>query len=152
MKAWIVGGSLLLVALASPALFGWLRYRTEMRQAYERLRGQSQRVSSAHGDIEYKVGGSGIDVLVVHGAGGGYDQGELLARALLMAVFAGSLPRASVICVRVCRRDRLSKIRPVPMPTCWTAWAFAKLPWSPFRPAALPLSTSQFFTPSECPR
>jgi pimeloyl-ACP methyl ester carboxylesterase len=40
-------------------------------------------VSSPHGNIEFKHGGSGPPVLVVHGSGGGYDQGELIAQAVL---------------------------------------------------------------------
>ena len=38
---------------------------------------------SPYGDIEYTEGGSGPAVLVIHGSGGGYDQGELLAQAVL---------------------------------------------------------------------
>ena len=38
---------------------------------------------SPHGDVEYTTGGSGPPVLVIHGSGGGYDQGELIAQSLL---------------------------------------------------------------------
>lgn len=54
-----------------------------MNRAYERIRGKSTVVPSPYGDIEYTEGGSGPAVLVIHGSGGGYDQGELLARAVL---------------------------------------------------------------------
>lgn len=37
---------------------------------------------SPYGNIEYTQGGSGSPVLVIHGNGGGYDQGELLAEAM----------------------------------------------------------------------
>lgn len=40
-------------------------------------------LSSPLGDIEFKRGGTGSPVLVVHGSGGGYDQGELIATAIL---------------------------------------------------------------------
>ena len=33
--------------------------------------------------VEFKQGGSGPPVLVIHGSGGGFDQGELIARAVL---------------------------------------------------------------------
>jgi len=36
-------------------------------------------VATARGPIEYAVQGHGIPVLAVHGAGGGYDQGLLVA-------------------------------------------------------------------------
>ncbi len=35
------------------------------------------------GDIEFKRGGEGVPVLVIHGSGGGFDQGELIATAIL---------------------------------------------------------------------
>ena len=40
-------------------------------------------MSSAYGDIEYSEGGTGPHVLVVHGSGGGYDQGELIVQSFL---------------------------------------------------------------------
>jgi len=54
-----------------------------MRQAYGRVRGANAVVASPYGEIEYVSGGAGMPVLVIHGSGGGYDQGELLARAVL---------------------------------------------------------------------
>jgi len=54
-----------------------------MNRAYERVSGKSTVITSPYGDIEFTEGGSGPDVLVIHGSGGGYDQGELLARAVL---------------------------------------------------------------------
>ncbi|MEK9141424.1 MAG: hypothetical protein AAB308_10260 [Nitrospirota bacterium] len=35
------------------------------------------------GDIEFMRGGTGVPVLVIHGSGGGYDQGELIATAMI---------------------------------------------------------------------
>jgi 2-hydroxy-6-oxonona-2,4-dienedioate hydrolase len=58
-------------------------YLRDMARAYGRVRGRSTVVPSSCGDIEYTEGGSGPPVLVIHGSGGGYDQGELLVRALL---------------------------------------------------------------------
>lgn len=58
-------------------------YVREMRRAYERVRGKSKVMASPYGDIEYSEGGSGPAVLVIHGSGGGYDQGELMVRAVL---------------------------------------------------------------------
>ena len=39
-------------------------------------------VMTRHGMLEYAVWGEGPPLLVVHGAGGGYDQGRLLAGAV----------------------------------------------------------------------
>jgi len=54
-----------------------------MNRAYERVRGKSTVISSAYGDIEYTEGGAGPHVLVIHGSGGGYDQGELIVQSFL---------------------------------------------------------------------
>jgi len=74
---WIAIGLILAVVLVSAAYF-W-----DMNRAYERVSGKSTVITSPYGDIEFTEGGSGPDVLVIHGSGGGYDQGELLARAVL---------------------------------------------------------------------
>ena len=58
-------------------------YRRDMATAHERVCGHSQVLTSPYGDIEFSQGGSGPDVLVVHGSGGGFDQGQLLVRAVL---------------------------------------------------------------------
>jgi len=74
---WIAIGLILAVVLVSAAYF-W-----DMNRAYERVHGMSTVMASPYEDIEFTEGGSGPDVLVIHGSGGGYDQGELLARAVL---------------------------------------------------------------------
>ena len=74
---WIVI-ALLSAILMMTGLFLW-----EMNKSYERVRGKSSVISSPFGDIEYLEGGSGPAVLVIHGSGGGYDQGELLVDAVL---------------------------------------------------------------------
>lgn len=58
-------------------------YAYDLRTAYRRVQGTSTVLRSPNGDIEYTTGGSGIPVLVIHGAGGGFDQGQLLVEALL---------------------------------------------------------------------
>lgn len=58
-------------------------YLRDMRQSYARIHGRSSLLSSPYGDIEFTHGGSGPDVLVIHGSGGGYDQGELIVEAVL---------------------------------------------------------------------
>ena len=74
---WIAIGLIVAVVLVSVAYF-W-----DMNQSYQRVRGKSTVIPSPYGDIEYTEGGSGPAVLVIHGSGGGYDQGELLAQAIL---------------------------------------------------------------------
>lgn len=71
------------VAVSVVGLLAAQAYRRDMRRAYGRVRGNSRVVSSAYGDIEYAEGGTGPPVLVVHGSGGGYDQGQLIAESFL---------------------------------------------------------------------
>lgn len=73
----------ILLVLLGLLLAGGVTYRWQMSQAYQRIEAASQVVATALGDIEYTSGGSGTPVLVVHGSGGGFDQGELIARAVV---------------------------------------------------------------------
>jgi pimeloyl-ACP methyl ester carboxylesterase len=54
----------------------------ETRERISALEAQRSLAESRHGQIEYVSWGEGAPVLVVHGAGGGFDQGLLLARAI----------------------------------------------------------------------
>jgi len=76
---WVAGGILVLT------VWGLVAYLKDINQAYERVRGQSTVISSPYGNIEYKTGGfsSVTPVLVIHGGGGGFDQGELIADVVL---------------------------------------------------------------------
>jgi pimeloyl-ACP methyl ester carboxylesterase len=58
-------------------------FALDTRRAYARIAGNSTLIPSPLGDIEFKRGGTGVPVLVIHGSGGGYDQGELIATAIL---------------------------------------------------------------------
>ena len=60
----------------------YTRYRRDIRQARERVATGSQIAETACGPIEYAVAGDGPPVLLVHGAGGGYDQGLEFGLAL----------------------------------------------------------------------
>ena len=63
--------------LAGTAVY--LRYRNDLRAARERVATGGRVIETECGPIEYGVSGSGPPVLVLHGAGGGYDQGLLIA-------------------------------------------------------------------------
>jgi pimeloyl-ACP methyl ester carboxylesterase len=81
MFVWIA--ALLAFAAIAAVIVVWAAYRSDMRAARERVRGKSAVVATPYGDVEYAEGGAGPDVLVIHGAGGGYDQGELIVEAVL---------------------------------------------------------------------
>ena len=74
---WIAVGLIIAVVVVAAA------YLSDMNRAYERIQGKSTVIPSPYGDIEYTEGGSGPPVLVIHGSGGGYDQGELVVEAVL---------------------------------------------------------------------
>ena len=56
------------------------KFKGDMKQARERLTGGSELVQTDAGPIEYATYGNGPPALIVHGAGGGYDQGLMLAK------------------------------------------------------------------------
>lgn len=58
-------------------------YFREISKSYERVSGKSNLVQTPYGSVEFAEGGSGHPVLVIHGSGGGFDQGELIAQAVL---------------------------------------------------------------------
>ncbi|MEE4216830.1 MAG: alpha/beta hydrolase [Xanthomonadales bacterium] len=62
-------------------------YIRDIHRAHERVSAAGTVIASPYGDIEYTDAGSGPPVLVIHGSGGGYDQGELIAQAVLSADF-----------------------------------------------------------------
>ena len=77
MLQWIA------IALGLAVVLVLAVYLRDMVRAYRRVRGKSTVVPSAYGDVEYAAGGAGPHVLVVHGSGGGYDQGELIVQSFL---------------------------------------------------------------------
>jgi pimeloyl-ACP methyl ester carboxylesterase len=68
------------------------RYRLAMEAAGKRLAGGSAIVGTKLGDVEYSEYGEGPPVLISHGNGGGYDQGELIARNFLGSGFHSICP------------------------------------------------------------
>lgn len=58
-------------------------YLRDIRRHHHRVAARGVVIPSPYGNIEYTEGGQGPDVLVIHGAGGGWDQGELMVRVAL---------------------------------------------------------------------
>ncbi|MBA3910935.1 MAG: hypothetical protein C0524_13935 [Rhodobacter sp.] len=57
-------------------------FREARRQAESRLYGQGTVIGSRAGALEYAVAGDGPPLMMIHGTGGGFDQGLLFAAAL----------------------------------------------------------------------
>jgi pimeloyl-ACP methyl ester carboxylesterase len=68
-------------------VFVYSEYRRDIRAACARVSSRSKLVDTYCGQIEYAETGSGPAVLVIHGAGGGFDQGLDLAQPLIDAGF-----------------------------------------------------------------
>src|SRR5215471_3626313 len=75
LPAAVLGGSALLGV-------AWTRYRREIRRQRLRASTGSQIAETPAGPIEYAEAGKGQPVLVVHGAGGGVDQGLTFGETL----------------------------------------------------------------------
>lgn len=71
------------LGLAAAAAVVVILYVRDLARARDRVSGRSTVIPSPYGDIEYTEHGSGPPVLVIHGSGGGFDQGELIADAVL---------------------------------------------------------------------
>ena len=59
------------------------RYQRDIQAARKRVEAGSQMIETKFGRIEYGDAGHGAPVLLIHGAGGGYDQGLLLGGLVL---------------------------------------------------------------------
>lgn len=73
---------LLLAALAIACLVVWMLASRACAARMAELDAQRSLIETRHGTLEYSKWGEGPPVLVVHGAGGGFDQGRLLADAV----------------------------------------------------------------------
>ncbi|GIV98808.1 alpha/beta hydrolase [Roseiflexus sp.] len=76
-------GKGLIVALVIGAALVYAAYTRDMRAAEARVAAGRRLVEATCGAVEYGEQGNGFPVLVLHGAGGGYDQGLLIGELFL---------------------------------------------------------------------
>ncbi len=75
-KPWRRRGlAVLVAAVALGAGAVAVAYQRDMAQARTRIAGRSAMIDSPYGPIEYADVGAGQPVLLIHGSGGGFDQG-----------------------------------------------------------------------------
>lgn len=79
-KGLMLGSAALAAAIPVGLVYG--QYRRDMARAYRRVSSGGKMVETACGAIQYAASGEGFPLLIVHGAGGGYDQGEYFAQLL----------------------------------------------------------------------
>ncbi len=76
-------GSGLLIALVVGGALIYAAYTRDMSAAEARVAAGRRVVETACGPVEYGEQGNGSPALVIHGAGGGYDQGLLIGTLIL---------------------------------------------------------------------
>ena len=81
-RAWLAAG-LALVALGA----AWLAYRADLSREIARISSGSRMADTPCGPIEFAASGHGPAVLLVHGAGGGFDQAQGFVEHLARAGF-----------------------------------------------------------------
>ena len=74
---------LILLALALGAGAVGLVWQRDMRAIEAQLAASARVIQTGFGPVAHATGGQGAPVLAIHGAGGGHDQGALLAQAFL---------------------------------------------------------------------
>ena len=58
-------------------------FRADQRASVERITGKSSVIGTRHGPMEYAQAGSGPPLLMIHGTGGGFDQGLMFSEGII---------------------------------------------------------------------
>ena len=82
-KPWLAVAGVLLAAAAVAAFAIHARFSQELARAAERAAQGSEVIATRCGAIEVQQAGTGIPLLIIHGSGGGHDQGMAWARPLV---------------------------------------------------------------------
>jgi 2-hydroxy-6-oxonona-2,4-dienedioate hydrolase len=81
-RRWLVPGVSLLM-IATVVIVIWSRFESDIAAARARAMQGSVMVATNCGPIEYQEAGQGVPLLIIHGSGGGHDQGMLFARSFV---------------------------------------------------------------------
>ena len=103
MSPGVRWASLAGLGLLVAALLLWLRFDSDMQLAAARAARGSVVIDTRCGPIEYQEAGTGAALLMVHGSGGGHDQGM---------AFAGDLARQGIRVIAMSRFGYLRTPRP----------------------------------------
>lgn len=80
LKRFILGAVVLTMVI--PVGLIYRQYRADISLAYRRVSSGGKIIETACGPIQYTEFGEGPPMLLVHGSGGGYDQGEYFAKLI----------------------------------------------------------------------
>jgi 2-hydroxy-6-oxonona-2,4-dienedioate hydrolase len=78
-----LGCGLVLAALLIGGLAIGASFRADQQSAVQRVTGKSSVIETRHGPMEYAEAGSGPPLLMIHGTGGGFDQGLMFSHAIV---------------------------------------------------------------------
>jgi pimeloyl-ACP methyl ester carboxylesterase len=78
-----VGCAILLAIAAIAAVAIWLAFRADVQAAERRVTGKSQLIPTRHGVMEFAEQGLGVPLLMIHGTGGGFDQGLMFSENVI---------------------------------------------------------------------
>ena len=82
-RSFLGGAAAAIGAAASGVGYAAGAYAEAVRAAHLRLARRSSLVATRFGDLEYAIEGRGDPLMMVHGTGGGFDQGLLFASGLI---------------------------------------------------------------------
>jgi len=74
-------------ALLCSGAFVWFAFIRDVDAARRRTAGRSEVLATSFGQLEYAVSGTGPLVLMIHGTGGGFDQGLTFTEGLVRRGF-----------------------------------------------------------------
>lgn len=80
LKRFILGAVVITVVISGGLVYR--QYQTDISRAYQRVSSGGKVIETACGPIQYTEFGEGPPMLLVHGAGGGYDQGQYFAKVI----------------------------------------------------------------------
>lgn len=83
MRRWRLVALVLVAALLAAGAVIYLRFKGDLAQAVARAAQGSRVLATRCGSIEVQEAGKGMPLLMIHGSGGGHDQGMAWARPLL---------------------------------------------------------------------
>ena len=77
-------GCAIILAIAAIGVISiWLAFRSDVRAAERRLAGNSQLIHTRNGIMEFAEQGRGPPLLMIHGTGGGFDQGLFFSQSVI---------------------------------------------------------------------
>ena len=77
-RNWLLTAAVAALAAIAVAVL----YCVDLRAAREHLEGRSETIQTAAGRMQYADAGSGPPLLMIHGTGGGFDQGLLFTEKI----------------------------------------------------------------------